>query len=162
VRRPSKAKYRSSKTGASCTICRQLLNPYLAGRCSGCRSAIHLPVSATVVLNPQLQFGLLTMLRLVDIQGSVDLQSRASPTYRDLPVASDRVHMFPLADRPQSFFDRTSCNIALSSDRSATIFFSLLQDKGICASENFDAFMELSFCPRRDYKWKIPASNGPI
>lgn len=34
--------------------------------------------------------------------------------------------------------------------------------KAICASENFDAFMELSFSPSRDHKWKIPAKNGPI
>jgi hypothetical protein len=32
----------------------------------------------------------------------------------------------------------------------------------ICASENFDAFMEISFSRARDHKWKIPAQNGPI
>ncbi|WP_210251728.1 hypothetical protein, partial [Brucella anthropi] len=32
----------------------------------------------------------------------------------------------------------------------------------ICASENFDAFMELSFSQIRDHKWKIPVLNGLI
>jgi hypothetical protein len=32
----------------------------------------------------------------------------------------------------------------------------------ICASENFDFFMELSFSHHRDHNWKIPAQNGPI
>jgi len=32
----------------------------------------------------------------------------------------------------------------------------------ICASENFDAFMEISFSQAQDRKWKIPAQNGPI
>ncbi|MEN5107210.1 hypothetical protein, partial [Brucella anthropi] len=31
-----------------------------------------------------------------------------------------------------------------------------------CASENFDAFMELSFSQIRDHKWKIPVLNGLI
>jgi hypothetical protein len=31
----------------------------------------------------------------------------------------------------------------------------------ICASENFDFFMELSFSRHRDHNWKIPAQNGP-
>jgi hypothetical protein len=34
--------------------------------------------------------------------------------------------------------------------------------KAICASVNFDTFMELSLFRLRDHKWKIPAQNGPI
>lgn len=33
--------------------------------------------------------------------------------------------------------------------------------KAICASLNFDAFMELSASPSRDHKWKIPVPAGP-
>src|SRR3982074_441323 len=32
----------------------------------------------------------------------------------------------------------------------------------ICASENFDAFMELSSSPSGDHKWKIPVQTGLI
>lgn len=60
------------------------------------------------VLDPQLQFSLLATLRLVNIKGPVDLQRRASPARRYLPVAYDPVHKFPLAGRLQSFFDSTS------------------------------------------------------
>ena len=35
------------------------------------------------------------------------------------------IHHVPLSDRLQNFRRITSCSIALSSDRSATIFFSL-------------------------------------
>lgn len=31
----------------------------------------------------------------------------------------------------------------------------------ICASEDFDFFMEPSFSRRRDHKWKIPDQSGP-
>ncbi|MCY1383490.1 hypothetical protein D9M69_716190 [compost metagenome] len=32
----------------------------------------------------------------------------------------------------------------------------------ICASENFDAFTEISFSQIRDHKWEIPVLNGLI
>jgi hypothetical protein len=34
--------------------------------------------------------------------------------------------------------------------------------KAICASVNFDVFMELSLSRSRDHKWKIPVPIGPI
>lgn len=33
--------------------------------------------------------------------------------------------------------------------------------KAICASENFDFFMEFSFSHGGDHSWKIPVQNGP-
>ncbi len=73
----------------------------------------------------QLQLGLLAAPGLVDIQRPIDLQHRTCAPDRDLPVRRDRVDKLALAGRPQSFFDSTSWSMALSSDRSATIRFSL-------------------------------------
>lgn len=80
----------------------------------------------------QLQFGLLATLGLVDIKSPIDLQHGASAAHRNLPVCLDRVDKLAFAGRPQSFFDSTSCSMALSRDRSATIRFSLAFSSSSC------------------------------
>lgn len=59
--------------------------------------------------------------------------------------------------------ERRFRNPGLATDlANSRAFFSLLQAKAICASVNFDAFMELSISRSRDQNWNIPAQNGPI
>jgi hypothetical protein len=38
----------------------------------------------------------------------------------------------------------------------------LFKNNAICASENFDGFMELSASSIRDHKWKIPIRAGLV
>ena len=56
---------------------------------------------------------------------SVDRQRTASTSNAHPPGRPSMIHHLTLPGRLQSFRRITSCSIALSSDRSATIFFSL-------------------------------------
>ena len=85
-------------------------------------------------LDPLLEIGLIASLRLVDVERAVDPQGRAGSPDRYLPFAAQFVDKFAFASRPQNFFDRTSCNIAVSSDKSATIRFSLVFSSSSCRS----------------------------
>lgn len=100
---------------------------------------MHTPVAVAYprladVLDLQLQLGLLTAPGLVDIQRPVDFQHRACTPDRNLPIHFQRVDKLALAGRPQSFFESTSCSMSLSSDRSATIRFSLAFSSSSCRS----------------------------
>ena len=100
---------------------------------------MHTPVAAAYprladILDLQLQLGLLATPGLVDIVRAVDFQHRACTPDRNLPVRLDRVDKLALAGRPQSFFESTSCSMALSRDRSATIRFSLAFSSSSCRS----------------------------
>ena len=91
---------------------------------------MHAPISVTDtglanLLDAIPEVSLAAALRLVDIERSIDPERGAGTPRRNLPIAPHLVHQFALAGRLQNFFERTSCNMALSSDRSATIRFSL-------------------------------------
>src|SRR5690554_6562279 len=77
------------------------------------------------LLDPQLQVGLITALALVVVKRPVDPKRIARLADRDIPRLPHLIDKGPLAGRPQSFFDSTSCSMALSSDRSATMRLSL-------------------------------------
>jgi hypothetical protein len=91
----------------------------------------HVDAPATVAhpgladaFDAMLEVGLVAALRLVDVKCTINLEGRAGTPDRYLPVTAQQlVDKFALAARLQSFFERTSCSIALSKDRSATIRF---------------------------------------
>jgi hypothetical protein len=56
---------------------------------------------------------------------SIDRQRTASTSNAYLPSRTSMIQQLPLPGGRQSFRRITSCSIALSSDKSATIFFSL-------------------------------------
>lgn len=100
---------------------------------------MHTPVAVAYprladILDLQLQLSLLATPGLVDIERAVDFQHRACTPDRNLPVRLDRVDKLALAGRPQSFLESTPCSMALSSDRSATIRFSLAFSFSSCRS----------------------------
>lgn len=77
------------------------------------------------LLDPQLEIGLLAALGLVGVEGAVNPQGFAGPTYRYLPGLPHHIDKLAPAGRPQSFFCKTSCSMALSRLRSATRRLSL-------------------------------------
>ena len=97
-RRPFASKYRSSKIRDSCTTCRQLLHPYFAGSCSGCRSAIH--VAAWVI----------------DTHPSTANSAAASRSARTIP-ASDQFTVpsraMPLTTKSRNASDRANSEASL-------------------------------------------------
>jgi len=76
------------------------------------------------LLDPLPEGGLIAAPGCVGVERPIDLQSRAGPSYRDLPGRSHLIHQPAPTIRPQSFFASTSCSIALSRERSATSRFS--------------------------------------
>src|ERR1700744_1013590 len=78
------------------------------------------------------EVGLTAALRLVDIKRPINLERRTGSPDRRLPIRSNLVDKLTLAGRPHSFFESTSCNIALSRDRSATIRFNLAFSSSSC------------------------------
>ena len=77
------------------------------------------------LLDPLLQVGLIGAAALVVVAGSFGPQNTAGPPDAHLPRGPNFIHQLPSPSRPQSFRETTSCNIALSSDRSATRRLSL-------------------------------------
>src|SRR6516162_1511474 len=74
------------------------------------------------ILDPFDQLSLPGSTRAVVVGRSFDWQRSASPSNAYPPGRACIVHHLPLPGRLQSFRRITSCSIALSSDRSATIF----------------------------------------
>lgn len=72
------------------------------------------------------QIGLATPTKFVVMGGFAEHQNRAGSADRHVPFTTNLVNQLALVGRPYSFRRRTSCSIALSCDRSATNFFSLL------------------------------------
>ena len=77
------------------------------------------------LLDPFGQFSLPGSTGAVVAGRSFDRQCAASSSNAYPPGRSRKAHQLTLPGRLQSFRRMTSCSIALSSDRSATIFFSL-------------------------------------
>src|SRR6516162_7639080 len=77
------------------------------------------------ILDPFDQLSLPGSTRAVVVGRSFDWQRSASPSNAYPPGRACIVHHLPLPGRLQSFRRITSCSMALSSDRSATIFFNL-------------------------------------
>src|ERR1700757_112665 len=77
------------------------------------------------LLDPFTQLSLPGSTGAVVVGRSFDRQRTASASNAHPPGRPYVIHHLPLSDRLQNFRRITSCNIALSSDRSATIFFSL-------------------------------------
>src|SRR5215218_1614177 len=84
--------------------------------------------------DPLFEMGLSGAPRLVMVGGRFDLEHATCPSDRNVPLTSHLVDQLALPDRPQSFRRIASCNISLSSDRSATIRFSLLFSSSSCFS----------------------------
>src|SRR5262249_41530404 len=77
------------------------------------------------LLDPFGQLSLPGSTGAVVVGRSLHRQRSASTSNAHPPGRTHMIHHWPLSGRPQNFRRITSCNIALSSDRSATIFFSL-------------------------------------
>src|SRR5262245_39003644 len=77
------------------------------------------------LLDPLGQLCLPSSTGAVVVGRALDRQCTASTSNAHPPDRARMIHHLPLPGRLQSFRRMTSCNIALSSDRSATIFFSL-------------------------------------
>ena len=91
---------------------------------------VHTPVAVanaclTDLLDPLLQRSLLATPGLVGVERAVDPQRMTRLADRHLPGLPDFIHKLASAGRLQSFFERTSCSMALSRLRSATSRLSL-------------------------------------
>src|SRR5690606_37397822 len=80
----------------------------------------------TDIIDPKCSSSLIAASGFVRIMRTFNSQRTACTSDRYLPDLPHFVHKSPAAIRLQSFFDKTSCSIALSKDKSATIFFSRL------------------------------------
>lgn len=72
------------------------------------------------LLDPLLEVGLIGTLATIVVSGSFRPEHAAGPPGADLLGAANIIGQLAAPIRPQSFGEKTSCNIALSSDRSAT------------------------------------------
>src|SRR3954468_20121236 len=88
----------------------------------------------TNLSDPLFEMGLSGATRLVVIGGGIDLEHATRPADRNVPLTSHLINQLALPDRPQSFRRMASCSISLSSDKSATIRFSLLFSSSSCFS----------------------------
>ena len=86
------------------------------------------------LLDASFNAGLLAATRFVMIGGPIEFQDAARPPDRYAPFITNRRRQLALASRPYSFRRMTSCSISRSSDRSATIFFSLEFSSSSCLS----------------------------
>src|SRR5262249_9832487 len=77
------------------------------------------------LLDPFGQLSLPGSTRAVVGGRSLNRQNTASTANAYPPARAHMIHHLTLPSRLQNFRRMTSCNIALSSDKSATIFFSL-------------------------------------
>src|SRR6516164_3834755 len=84
------------------------------------------------LLDPVFKSSLAGATGLVVVGRPVDLESLTSLADRDLPLAAHLVYQLALPARRHSFRRITSCSISLSSDKSATSFFSLLFSSSSC------------------------------
>ena len=84
----------------------------------------NLPFHRRDKANHLFEYGLSGVTKLVVMGGCIDLEHVTRPSDRHVPLATHLVNQLALPDRPQSFRRIASCNISLSSDRSATIRFS--------------------------------------
>jgi hypothetical protein len=89
--------------------------------------------------NPFDQLSLTGSTRAVVVGRSFDWQRPASPSNAYPPGRACIVHHLPLPGTLQSFRRITSCSIALSSDKSATILFNLPFSSSSWRSWNFPA-----------------------
>ena len=76
--------------------------------------------------HPLLQLGLISATTTIVVARSFRSKHTARPPDADLPGVPNIIDELAPPIRPQSFRETTSCNIALSSDRSATSRLSLL------------------------------------
>lgn len=104
----------------------------------------------TDLLDPQLEVGVLAALALIVVQRPVDRKRMARLTDRHLLGRADLIIHQALASRPQSFFASTSCSMALSRLKSATIH--LFTTKAIHASVNCDFLIERTISRRGNHK----------
>jgi len=78
--------------------------------------------------------GLLATTGFVMVGRTIEFQDAARPPDRHAPFITNRPRQLALASRPYSFRRMTSWSISRSSDRSATIFFSLEFSSSSCFS----------------------------
>src|SRR3569832_2275306 len=76
----------------------------------------------------------ITRPRLIRIQRACHSKQRAGLAYACFISVTQFIKQQPLAGRLQSFFVSSSCSMALSSDRSATSFLSLVFSSSNCLS----------------------------
>tara|TARA_R110002020_G_scaffold34066_26_gene103753 strand:+ start:24886 stop:25158 length:273 start_codon:yes stop_codon:yes gene_type:complete len=76
------------------------------------------------LLDPVFERCLITTLCLVGVERTVNPQSLTSLPGCNLPDLTNLIDQLATAIRLQSFFDKTSRSMALSNERSATVFFS--------------------------------------
>jgi len=95
------------------------------------------------LLDLQLENGLIVAAGPVMVGRSPGPQHTTRAADADLPVGSNLINKRPAASRPQSFFDSTSCNIALSRLRSATSRLSLPFSSSSC----FNRFISEGISP---------------
>ena len=84
--------------------------------------------------HPLLQVGLIRTATTIVVARSLRTKHTARPPDADLPGAPNIIDELAPPIRPQSFRETTSCNIALSSERSATSRVSLPFSSSSCRS----------------------------
>jgi hypothetical protein len=100
---------------------------------------------AHIIFDAQFQIRLSGATRFVVIGRSLDQKHRAGPPDRNIPLAPHHVDQLALPERLHSFRRSASCNISLSSDRSAITFRSLALSSSSCLNRRISVGYKPSY-----------------